>query len=369
MRNVRGAWVGAAVVALSMAACGGGEGTTGSGGAGGGSGGAGTGGNPGPSCEGQPDTLDLAGTWAALGALTVSVKGQPGGLVTICPADQEGQANLTLLVTIGQDSANPTKLVDVRATLCTVELPAVTAVVGACEPGTEAAVTTQISATEALLAALPSLTASTVGGTLGGTEIGSDITFEKFVVTAGSSETGENLPTWDPKAPGCDAFDLGHSNVCEAKCVANCAGLEDSDGDGYPGVTLDVCGRTQDDEGQPCNAADPTTPGVTIQGRAFAALEVDPQFTGTATSSCELRGTVDSSVSYSVVGADVALAGSQISVASALDALPSLVVKPADSKLTMVRVDGKYATTDLKLDPTDPLAACKIIIAKRNELF
>jgi hypothetical protein len=69
------------------------------------------------------------------------------------------------------------------------------------------------------------------------------------------------------------------------------------------------------------------------------------------------------------VGADVTLGGGQISVAAALEALPGLVPKQEQSKLTMVRVDGKFATPDLKIDPADPAAACKAILAKKNELF
>lgn len=369
MRNLRGTWACAIVTALSLSACGGGETTTGTGGATGGSGGTGgTGGNPAPSCEGQPDALDLAGTWAALGVLTVKIEGQPGSLVSICPADQIGQANLLLLVTIGQNAADPKTLEDVHATLCAVDLPAVTAVAGTCDPGTEAAVTTQISVPDELLTALPGLTSKAVGGVLADTAPGAAVTFEKFLVTAGSTKTGDALPSWDTEAAGCDAFDIGHS-ACEPTCVSDCAALVDHDNDGYPGVTLDVCGRTQDDEGKPCNADDPTNPGITIQGRAFAALEVDPQFSGTATSSCELRGAVDSGVHYTVVGADVTLTGSPIPVYAAIEALPTLLVQPTESKLSMVRVDGKYATPDLKLDPSDPLAACKAILAKRNELF
>ena len=71
-----------------------------------------------------------------------------------------------------------------------------------------------------------------------------------------------------------------------------------------------MCGRAQGEEGKPCNIDSPTDPGVTIQGRAFAALEVDPQFNGVATSSCQLSGTVDTGVRYTVVGADVTLSGS-----------------------------------------------------------
>lgn len=369
MRTTRGTWVGAALLALLVAACDGGGDTTASGGSGGttgSAGGGGAGGGAAPSCEGQPEKLDVAGTWAAYGALTATITGQAGSLVSICPADQEGQAFMMLVVTIGQDQ---TTLKDVKAVLCSVELPAVTAIAGKCEPGTEAAVTTQISAPKALSDALPGLSPAPVGGTLSGEAPGSEIALERFTVTAGSSKTGADLPLWDTDAAGCDAGDVGHSNQCEAACVSDCAALRDDDGDTYPGITLDVCGRSQDDEGKPCNTEDPAEPGVTIQGRAFAALEVDPQFTGIAKSSCELAGNVSTGVRYTVVGADITLTGGQIAVGAAIDALPTLEVLTGQSKLTMVRVDGKYGTPDLDLGALDALAACELVIEKKNELF
>lgn len=381
MQSTWVSWAGAALVALSTAACGdggttgaaGNAGTAGSAGTGGAAGSAGTGGTGGGSnvlsCDGQPEVLDLAGTWAAYGALTVAVSGQPGSLVSVCPADQEGQAFLTMFITIGQDSADPKTLKDVKATLCTVDLPAVTAVAGTCDPSSNA-VTTQISVPDALLNAFPLLATMTVGGTLSDTKVGSDVALDKFVVTAGSSKSGAMLPVWDPMAMGCgDSSTLGHTSLCEDTCVSDCAGLKDDDGDLYPGITLAVCGRTQDDKGKPCNTEIPTDPGVTIQGRAFAALEVDPQFSGKATSSCQLTGTVTTNVKYTVVGADVTLTGSPISVASALSALPTLTVKPAQSKLSFVRVDGKYGSPDLKLGAAGALTACKTIIANKNDLF
>ncbi|MFO0590610.1 MAG: hypothetical protein U0441_23915 [Polyangiaceae bacterium] len=351
-------------------ACGGGSGSGGSGGTGtGGSGGTGTTTSSGPACDGEPATLDLAGTWAAYGALTVSIVGAPGSLVSICPADQEGQAFLTLFVTIGQDAADPTKLQDVKATLCAIDLPAVGAVAGTCDPGSMAAVTTQITVPDALLDALPTLAANVVGGTLSGESKGADVSLEQFVVTAGATTKGAALPKWDVQQSGCTAGDIGHSSTCEATCVNDCAALVDDDKDGFPGVTLGVCGRAQGEEQKPCNVDDPSQPGVTIQGRAFVALEVNPQFSGKAESSCKLDGSVTTDVVYQVVGADVTLSSSEIPVASAIQALPTLVVKPDQSKLTMVRVDGKYATPDLKIDPADPLTSCQTVVAKRNELF
>lgn len=191
---------------------------------------------------------------------------------------------------------------------------------------------------------------------------------DEILFTAGSSKTAGALPRWDVMKAGCMAANLGHSKKCEAACVSDCAALRDDDGDGYPGVTLEVCGRIKEDTGQ-CNAQNPSEPGVTVQGRSFTTLEINPTFSGKAKSSCEIAGTVKSDIRYTVVGSDVTLLGAQIPVAVALQALPELKVNPAQSKLKLVRVDGKYASPNLHLDPNDARAACKAIIAKKNELF
>jgi hypothetical protein len=146
--------------------------------------------------------------------------------------------------------------------------------------------------------------------------------------------------------------------------------MRDDDHDGYPGVTLEVCGYTSSDTQMnvPCNAETPSNPGATIQGKAFLDIQVDPQFSGTAVSSCEITGKVDTSVLYDLVGADVYLAGSPISVSSAIKSLPDFNVEVDQSKFRMIRVDGKYASEDWKLDPSNPEAACKTVIMYQNKI-
>src|SRR6185295_17319807 len=85
-------------------------------------------------CTGQPADLSLTGTWAAHGKLTVKLQGAPGGAITICPTDQSGAADLLLLITVQQNAADPTKLDQLQATLCSLQLPTVTALVGTCDP-------------------------------------------------------------------------------------------------------------------------------------------------------------------------------------------------------------------------------------------
>jgi hypothetical protein len=356
----------------SVAACSGSD----SGGAGtststaSGTGGGGTGGGANAiACEDAPADLALGGTWAAYGRLAVSLKGVPGGAITICPTDQIGESTMLLLVKMDADAADPKKLTNVTATLCSIELPTVTALVGDCNANADNLVSTQIIVPPPLLAALPTIHTAPVGGTLSGTAPGSSVDFDRVTVTVGSTKAAPDLPRWNTSDDACEGVDLGRTAECEAACVSDCGALHDDDLDALPGVTAEVCGRTPDDakNGVPCNAETPNEPGASLQGRAFLAMQVDPKFSGTAKSSCELAGTVDSQVLYDVVGADLWLAGAKIGVTSAIESLPSFEVDAEESKFRMIRVDGKYGAPDWKLS-SDAGLACQTILAHVNEL-
>lgn len=359
-----------------VGACGGG-GTGGSGASGGGtsssSSGTGGGSSSGIACDGQPADLSLTGTWAVFGDLSITFQSNPGGAITLCPTDQIGQATLMMLVSITQSTTDPLVIDSVKATLCTVDLPTVSALVGQCDPMSQSLVTVDLETPPALLAAFPKVASATVGGSLGGKTPGSSIGIERFVVTVGSDKTGAALPKWNASAPGCNDPNVGRTTMCEATCVDDCAdvSMRDDDLDGFPGVTIEVCGLTPSDQqsGVPCNASDPTNPGATLQGRAFMDIEVDPLCTGVAKSSCELVGTVDTGVRYNLVGADVFLAGAPISVSAAIGSLPAFQVVPAESNFRMVRIDGQYGAPDFMVDPTDGSASCATILARANEIF
>ncbi len=365
----------AALGILSGFGCGGGDtGSTGSGGSGNGggaNGGGGAGGGPEQvACTGQPSETNLSGIWAARGTLAVTLKGQPGGAITICPADQVGESELLLMLDIQANASDPTKLDSVKATLCSINLPTVTALVGDCTKNASNLLTTTLKAPPAFLAGLPAIATQPVGGTLSNSKAGAALSLDRFTVDVGTSKSGASLPSWKVGDVSCNQMGIGETKDCDTMCVDDCAGLRDDDHDGYPGVTLQVCGVTASDmqTGVACNANTPDKPGATLQGKAYLDIQVDPQFSGTAVSSCEITGQVDTSVLYKLVGADVYLAGSPISVSSAIKSLPDFNVEVAQSKFRMVRVDGKYATEDFKLDPSNPSAACATIITNVNKL-
>lgn len=338
-----------------------GTGATGSGGAGGGS--------QEVRCDGAPSELSLAGTWVAFGRLDVTLEGAPGGAITICPAGQMNESTMLLMLTIDQ-APGATELTNISATLCSIELPVVTALVGDCDETSDSLVSTQIIVPQMLLDALPNIATNTVGGALAGTKDGAEVDLDRFVVTVGSTQGGAALPSWDTGTPSCGGTDVGRTNVCEMSCVDACGSLRDDDGDGYPGVTASVCGKTSSDEqsGVACNAEDPNEPGATLQGRAYLDLEVNPQFSGAARSSCEIEGTVDTEVLYNVIGGDIYLGGAPIGVSSAIKSLPMFQVNTANSKFRMVRIDGQYGAPDYGVDPAQPLAACAEILTHVNEL-
>lgn len=367
----------ASLTTIAALGCGGG-GATGAGGASSGAGGStssgtgtsGAGGSKAIACPGQPAELALGGTWAAYGQLSVKLQGAAGGAITICPTDQVGAATLLVLMTVTPNAADPTKLDAVHATLCSVDLPTVTALVGTCNPGSPSLVTTQIITPKAVIDALPKVVTQPATGTVSGKSVGATVVLGPLDVTVGSSKSAPDLPRWDTTTPSCNAADLGHNNACATTCVSDCASLRDDDQDSFPGVTMQVCGYTADDtkKGVMCHADMPGVQGATLQGKAFLDIEVNPTLHGTVKSSCEIIGTVDSKVLYNIVGADLRLVGQALAVSSAIKSLPTFQVDPQASKLRMVRIDGQYGAPDWKVDPTQPSAACATLNMRVNEL-
>jgi hypothetical protein len=135
-------------------------------------------------------------------------------------------------------------------------------------------------------------------------------------------------------------------------------------------MTVHVCGTTPGDvqNGALCQPEAPNEPGATLQGRGFIDFATNPQLGGNAVSSCEITGNVDAAVLYNLVGADIYLASSAISVASAIKSLPTFQVDPAESRFRMVRIDGQYGAPDWSVNAADPAAACATILSRMNEL-
>lgn len=369
-----------AVSLLGLAACGdafvfpsesstssgaaGGAGTTGSGTA------TGAGGAPPAACAEATGDVSLAGTWAMRAELAVKLGTIAGGAIQVCPPDQVAKATLLMMVTIEEDAADPKKLPAVRATLCSLELPEVTSAIGFCDPASSNLVHARFLTPPMLADALPAAGRALAAGALTGLEPGAGFTAGPLALALGSTKHGVEMPAWKTESLPCGQPGLGHTSVCEAECVTDCSALRDDDADAYPGITVEVCGATADEEkaNVPCNASMPSTPGVTLQGKAFMDLSISPKLTGTVKSACEVTGTVGAEWLYNVVGADVYLAGAPLPVSMTNRSLPSFEVDEKASSIRMVRVDGRFGAPSWDIDPASGAAACGAIRAHAPEL-
>lgn len=331
----------------------------------GGSGGGGTGGAAGAIATVPCDTsedLDLTGTWAALARYSLRLESQVGGVVTMCPQDQSAPARLIVILDIHPEGGD----LRVSATPCVLELPTVTAMVGECRPDQGNLLTVEIPIPALLTEQLGAIPPVVATGTLQSPDLAVDL----LRFTWGTRQ--DALPSWESERDGCGFADFGagRTQTCETACVERCEDVVDDDGDGYPGVTVHVCGRTEDDiaSSVPCNAEEPTSPGATLQGQIAMAFRTELTLQGAAKSSCEASGTFGSSTTYAVVGADAYLTNTQVSVASALQSLPLFEGVTDASVWRMVRVDGAHGGPDWDLPGDDAVARCAVVRSRRNEL-
>lgn len=321
------------------------------------------GGSGGPSIPCEPmDAPSLDGTWAVLARYSLQLRSQAGGVVTMCPEDQSAPSDLIILMEI--ESAG--EQLSVSATPCQLDLPSVSAMVGDCRPEQGNLLTVSIPIPAALESSWGNIPPVAVEGELAA----GALMLNRMRFTWGTRT--ESLPVWQDDREGCgfSDFDIGRTSACEPDCVDRCDDIVDDDADSYPGVTVHVCGTTPDDVASnvPCNAEDPTSPGVTLQGRVSMTFRTELEFEGEALSSCEATGTFASDTTYAVVGADAYLANTKVSVSSALQSLPLFDGDAEKSVWRMVRVDGEHGAPDWGLPVGDAAARCAIARAKRNEL-
>ncbi|MCC6648658.1 MAG: hypothetical protein IT374_24230 [Polyangiaceae bacterium] len=380
MRAARWVVTVGSMLGLLLTACGGGgddappsnAGAGGSGAGGAGSGGAAgaAGGTSGIACV-EDGALDVGGLFAVKVRLEVTMKSDPAAVVSVCPADQRGAADLVGIVRVSQSGTT----VDALDTIvCDVTLPPVTAIAGSCSAGQKGTVATQVSLSKALIAQVPKVRPKTVKATLGGTAPGATFEPERLVFILGSkAASADGMAKWKDTSSSspCNSLTkpLGTSMDCEVMCVSDCGDVVDADQDGYPGASFDVCGRGDEPPGALCNTDDPSEPGVTLQGKAFVDFVIDPQLSGVAKSSCEIAGGADASIRYNVLGANVRLSGSLLPVGSVITSIPAFEVVKETSKYRAVRVDGKHAAPDWKLDFSDPASACDALRKNASSVF
>jgi hypothetical protein len=364
------AWVACGAMALGAVACGSSD-SSGAGagtGGGGGAGGAGGSGGAGVTCNATGD-LDIEGTWVALARLAVTFQALPGGVVAICPENQVGSSELLMLYDVKKDPSDAKKAT-MTAYLCNFTLPTTTAMGGTCDPSADNLVTTELTPGPQLLSALVKLNTPPANVTLDSLNPGAAFNPERSTFITGADPTVSPLPSWDTSTSYCQSDpNAGRTSQCESQCV-DCGKTSDDDGDGNPGDTIYVCARTKADvqNHTTCDNVNPENGGVTIQGEAFIDFMTNPQLSGTVKSSCEIAGNVDAQVNYNVIGGNVYLTNTALTIADVITSLPSFQVSKTDSKYEMIRVDGKYGSLDWKLDMTNTQAACQAAIQNQNSI-
>ncbi len=317
----------------------------------------------------ENDALDLDGIFAVYATLSLTFGSHPGGAVTVCPVDQTSEG--AFLAVLGMHHAEGSTNIDsMQAFVCSLELPQITAMVGECDPSAANLVRAGLVFPQALIESFPTTPLATTSAQLASLSLGAAVTPGRMTFIIGTRETGDQMPTWDSQRVGCGVLDtsVGRGPQCEAKCVTDCARLYDDDKDGWPAATVDVCGTMDQDKDATCHFEDPSIAGVTIQGRAMLNLQVDPVLAGQASSSCEIVGTLDTQIRYNVVGADLYLEGTPISVTSATASLPVYKVNTHLSRFRGVRIDGRHGSRDWKPDFSDRGATCHQLIAHQNEI-
>lgn len=318
----------------------------------------------------EDSLLDLDGIFAIYARLSLTFLSKPGGAVTVCPVDQTSDGTFLALADI-RHVPGSTSIDSMRVAVCSLTLPEISAGVGGCDPDTNV-VWAGLRFPKELIEALPMTPLGEATGLLSGPQAGATIDLSRMTFLIGTRELGDAMPGWQSDVPGCGMNDLapGRGAVCDESCVTGCSGLVDDDGDQWPAVTVHVCGLTEDDKKQnvPCNATNPSEPGVTIQGRSVLDLQVDPFFTPKVRSSCELTGGVDTQIRYNVCGADLYLMNTPISVTSAIASLPVYKVNPQLSTFRAVRVDGKHGAPSWEPDYGRLVESCRRVIERQNEI-
>ena len=320
-------------------------------------------------CDDGP--IDLDGTFALVGRLSFTFSSQQGGAVTVCPTDQTSEGIVLGLLEVDQQASQ--RQPHITARICSIALPVISAMVGTCDPRAENMVYAGIEFPSALLDAFASLSPAKATAKVQGTDPGARFVSDALSFGVGTRKPYDQSPVWLSDAPGCGAMDIdkGRGVRCEGDCVSSCDELTDDDSDGKPGVTVHVCGYTNDDkqQGVTCQAQSPSTAGSTLQGTASMTIHVSGmQASGKAMSSCEIEGRLTAGIHYQVVGADLYLANAPISVTSAILSLPHYQVNDEKSRFRLVRVDGSHGAPDWGLNLRDPVAACHTVIAHQNEL-
>lgn len=285
-------------------------------------------------CHDDGETLDLLGWWGSRAWVLVEMVTSPEGIVRMCPDPHPGVAQLTLVIHLHAQEGDR---IDYDFVVCEIGMPTVTASLAPCDEEEFLGVTLELG---------PHLAAYIPGQTfhghavLGGTTSCSTYVSDTLDITYGYDPSGvthdQPLPGWDVECGG-DTPD---------RCVNMWEHVTDEDGDGHPGVSLQVT----------------TDPVDIIRGQAYTTWRTNPHMHGQAWSSTLIQGDLSPTMEYDVVGSGADLQGIPMDEPTVKRNIPRFLIPIAGSTYKMVRVDGAHGSTDLDADG-DSVVTCAELMA------
>lgn len=281
-------------------------------------------------CQPDPDeTLDLLGWWGSRAWVHVEMVTSPEGIVRMCPDPHPGIALLTLVIDLHTQEGDR---IDYDFVVCEIGMPTVTASLAPCEE--EEFLSVNLELGPALMAYIPSQEFHG-HAELGGTSPCSAYVSDSLDITYGYDPSGvgpdDPLPGWDMECAG---------STPEA-CVNAWDLVIDEDGDGSPGVSLQVT----------------TDPVDTLRGQAYTTWRTNPHMHGLAWSSTLIQGDLSPTMEYDVVGSGADLQGIPMDEPTVKRNIPRFHIPEAGSTYKMVRVDGAHGSADLDADG-DTIVSC-----------
>ncbi len=268
---------------------------------------------------GQDGALDLIGTWAARSWIRVELVTSDDGIVRMCPSPHPGITYLTLLIDLASRNADR---IEYEFVVCEIDMPRVRSAIVPCDMDEYVWVNLELGPQLASY-----ITGQVFGGyaLLGGDAPCSSYESHSMDVTYGfdSSIVGPDdpLPGWLMDCP-VDS---------PSTCVTNWESVIDEEGDGNPGVSLQVT----------------TEPTDTIRGHAYTTWRTNPHMSGTAVSNNLIQGDLAPTMEYDVVGSGADLQGLHMDEKTVKRNLPVFLLPGSGSTFKMVRVDGLHGGPDL----------------------
>lgn len=319
-----------------------------------------TGGNPGTGGEGgtpascELPSLDLEGTWAVKITLPADITGAPGGAFETCPATQQGDATVLLVMNVTELAPNHSA----RFSVCSVDLPVVTAAAPDCATGTDVDLDLLPFRDRIFDDETNPMTIA-----VDGDQPGTPFTVPEFRLSYGKAPP---LPAWDTADVACDDPTLGHGGACEDACLDG--GCQDLDywNDDFPGFSWGLCGIAANESVGVCEFDEPEMEGATVQGPVFTTMSVSSALEGTFASSCEADGTATAELVMSIIGGNVYVAGEQANVTAIAKGLPSFAFDGAAAPARFVRIDGRHGSPDYSENDLDD--TCDLLIEHAAEL-